>query len=297
MVSASKTKTYSLTNKQQFETEELEIKFILERVRNLIYVEKVSPKNIAILFRIYNGSHFVERICEGLALLGLPYSTKSDSYKEFKHLKMLFDILELLVAGWGSNVATINFLKSYFELSISRATELSNIPLPCEGADLTCHQLNILEQLESLLLLFKVTTMAIELFDDLVNLLRDIDPIQGTKIAKRESIIDFFNPMITKLRTDLGCSYVHPSDNAGEIFIGSIHSAKGKEWGFVFLPQLNEGTLPYYKNIQDFKTDEERRVLYVGITRAQRDCYISYSQQDLKGRQLFESSFIEHIIY
>lgn len=293
MVSNSKTKECSITNKQQFRTEELEIEFILEKVRDLVEVKNVPLKNIAVLFRIYNHREFVERVCEGLVILGLPYNTKSSLYKKFSHLNMLFDLLELLVAGWGPNKSTINFLKTHLALTTDKATELSVVPLPCEDEDLNCHLVQILEQLQSLLLRTAQTHFVSDLFDDIVDLLRDLDPVQGTRLAKIISLIDFFNPTITKLRSDLGRSYIRPYDEAGEIFIGSIHSAKGKEWEFVFLPQLNEGILPHYKSIQDFKTDEERRVLYVGITRAQRDCYISCSQQDLKGRQLFESSFIE----
>ena len=48
------------------------------------------------------------------------------------------------------------------------------------------------------------------------------------------------------------------------VYVGTIHSAKGQEWPTVILPLLNEGTVP--RENTDHR--EERRVLYVGVTRA-----------------------------
>ena len=49
------------------------------------------------------------------------------------------------------------------------------------------------------------------------------------------------------------------------IFVGTIHSGKGREWDKVILPHVNEGVIP---NDRGCNVSEERRVLYVGMTRA-----------------------------
>src|SRR5204862_3335387 len=61
------------------------------------------------------------------------------------------------------------------------------------------------------------------------------------------------------------------------VTLASLHSAKGLEWDAVFLVGLAEGTLPttYAKTAEAL--EEERRLLYVGITRARQWLWLSYS--------------------
>ncbi|MGW3894244.1 ATP-dependent DNA helicase UvrD2 [Micromonospora profundi] len=61
------------------------------------------------------------------------------------------------------------------------------------------------------------------------------------------------------------------------VTLASLHSAKGLEWDAVFLVGLAEGTLPtmYAKTVE--QVEEERRLLYVGITRAREWLWLSYA--------------------
>lgn len=61
------------------------------------------------------------------------------------------------------------------------------------------------------------------------------------------------------------------------VTLASLHSAKGLEWDAVFLVGLAEGTLPttYAKTVE--QVEEERRLLYVGITRARQWLWLSYA--------------------
>lgn len=65
------------------------------------------------------------------------------------------------------------------------------------------------------------------------------------------------------------------SENKDMVQLSTIHRAKGLEYQVVFLPGLNDGLLPHKKadDIQD-----ERRLFYVGITRAEKELYISSSE-------------------
>ena len=56
----------------------------------------------------------------------------------------------------------------------------------------------------------------------------------------------------------------------------TYHRAKGLEFDAVFLPRLNEGELPFRRAQSDDALEEERRLLYVGITRARRHLYATH---------------------
>ena len=56
--------------------------------------------------------------------------------------------------------------------------------------------------------------------------------------------------------------------------LSTIHTAKGCEWDTVFLIGISEGVLPSSRNDADI--EEEKRILYVGITRAKQRLYLTY---------------------
>jgi DNA helicase II / ATP-dependent DNA helicase PcrA len=67
------------------------------------------------------------------------------------------------------------------------------------------------------------------------------------------------------------------------VTLASLHSAKGLEWDAVFLVGLADGTLPTtYAKTPD-QLEEERRLLYVGVTRARQWLWLSYGQSRTGG--------------
>jgi DNA helicase-2/ATP-dependent DNA helicase PcrA len=68
----------------------------------------------------------------------------------------------------------------------------------------------------------------------------------------------------------------HPPALRG-VTVVSLHAAKGLEWDVVFLPGLTEGNLPIVHAQTDEAVAEERRLLYVGVTRARERVYLSWA--------------------
>jgi DNA helicase-2/ATP-dependent DNA helicase PcrA len=67
------------------------------------------------------------------------------------------------------------------------------------------------------------------------------------------------------------------------VTLASLHSAKGLEWDAVFLVGLADGTLPTTYAKTPEQLEEERRLLYVGVTRAREWVWLSYGQSRSPG--------------
>jgi DNA helicase-2/ATP-dependent DNA helicase PcrA len=79
------------------------------------------------------------------------------------------------------------------------------------------------------------------------------------------------------------------------VVLSTLHSAKGLEWDTVFLVGLSEGLLPINYARTLAAIDEERRLFYVGITRARRRLLLSWSRMGSRAQQREPSRFLQEL--
>jgi DNA helicase II / ATP-dependent DNA helicase PcrA len=68
------------------------------------------------------------------------------------------------------------------------------------------------------------------------------------------------------------------SGEGGRVALMTLHNAKGLEFDHVFVVGMEEGTFPHARSLDEQNLEEERRLAYVGITRAKRSLILSYAK-------------------
>jgi DNA helicase-2/ATP-dependent DNA helicase PcrA len=69
------------------------------------------------------------------------------------------------------------------------------------------------------------------------------------------------------------------SSDEGVLTLMTMHNAKGLEYPIVFMIGMEEGVFPHMRSIEAGDVEEERRLAYVGVTRAMRELYLTYAEQ------------------
>ena len=81
------------------------------------------------------------------------------------------------------------------------------------------------------------------------------------------------------------------STNPDAVTLATLHSSKGLEFENVYIIDANEGIMPYKKAVLEKDIEEERRLFYVGMTRAKTNLSI-YSVKSVNDKTAMASRFI-----
>jgi DNA helicase-2/ATP-dependent DNA helicase PcrA len=68
------------------------------------------------------------------------------------------------------------------------------------------------------------------------------------------------------------------TDDQGIVTLMTLHNAKGLEFPIVFIIGLEDGVFPHMRSIESGDLEEERRLAYVGVTRAKRELYLTHAR-------------------
>ncbi|HNC22931.1 MAG TPA: ATP-dependent helicase [Opitutaceae bacterium] len=132
-------------------------------------------------------------------------------------------------------------------------------------------------------------------FADYVDRLEELKALVGFA-ARFEEMQDFL-AQIMLLNSETSDRQVDPEADA--IKLTTVHQAKGLEYDVVFLIGLADGQFPGRRSIEAGDVEEERRLFYVGVTRARNELYLSYpkiaSRAGPGGMMLTPSRFIQEL--
>ena len=289
---------------------------ILYRTNAQSRVIEDSLRNSSIPYKIYGGVSFYNRkeIKDVLAYLRLLVNDNDE-----ESLKRIINypprgigqvtINKIIVGSKNNNLSIYNTIRSARKINLglsnSAITKLENFIDQIEAfkiqngklsafdiADLVIRETKIIDELrkdES-----PESIVRVENIQELLNGIRDFIEDQKEIADSKNNLSEFLSTV--SLATDFDLDL-----NLSQDFVSlmSLHSSKGLEFKNVFIVGLEEDLFPSalsYNSREDL--EEERRLFYVGITRAKKNLYISYANSRYRWGKLIsceESRFIEEI--
>jgi DNA helicase II / ATP-dependent DNA helicase PcrA len=111
-----------------------------------------------------------------------------------------------------------------------------------------------------------------ENLEELVNVAAEYDSAIGDAGVEPPSLAGFLQQIALVADADAR------TDDEGLVTLMTLHNAKGLEYPIVFMIGCEEGVFPHARAIEEGGLEEERRLAYVGVTRAQRDLYVTYAR-------------------
>jgi DNA helicase II / ATP-dependent DNA helicase PcrA len=311
---------------------EKEARWIAEKISLIKYEKNASYESFAVLYR---ANIFSKPFEEALRINRIPYTVVGGtSYFERKEVKDLAAYLKIICnpsddmsllracnapkRGLGPTTITrfaefakensISFLESFRRSSevkglgrsvadnvaglvelLDRYAELFKIP-----GSMSKTLKNLTEEINYknyIYELFKTSEAAIRRVENVDGFVQSLSQYEETD--ETPSLLGFLE---TLALTDL--SY-EKSEKSFGVTLTSFHSAKGLEFPVVFIAGLEETILPHRKSADtDEDLEEERRLFYVGITRAMKELYLTHTRQRIKYGKVLPSApsrFLEEI--
>lgn len=250
----------------ELENEQYEGIFIAEKAREFNQ-QGVNWENMAVLYRMNAQSRIIEEV---FLHLGIPYILIGGTrFYERKEIKDILAYLKLLV-------------NPNDEISLLRVKKIGKKRFD-DFKKIYQEIGNEVEKIETIKLIDQIinSTGYLKQFNEEVEedraRLENIRELRSVAL-NFPKIYDFLQ-QVTLVETEYSESEKKQKDRQG-VYLMTLHQAKGLEFDCVFITGVEEGILPYSRSFYDnFSLEEERRLFYVGITRARRKLFITHTKK------------------
>ncbi len=295
---------------EQYNTEYEEAAGVVDDIDMLTKNHAVKYSDCAVLYRTNAQSRVLE---EKFVMRGIPYRMiGGQNFYARKEIKDLLCYLKTIDNGRddlavrriinvpkrGIGAASLNKVDDYavrYGLSFFEALERAKeIPAMGKAADKITGFVNMIQVLRAKLEYISISKLLEEILEE-TGYVKELRA-EGTEeaLARIENIDELMNKIVTyeeeheapSLREFLEeVSLVADIDSLDEsnerVVLMTLHSAKGLEFPYVFMTGLEDGLFPSYMSIvsdDSLAVEEERRLCYVGITRAMKHLTLTYAK-------------------
>lgn len=249
-----------------------EASFVVNEITKLVTDRAFNYKDFAVLYRTNAQSRVLE---EALLHAGIPYALVGGiRFYERKEIKDVISFLRLL-----ANPKDKVSQKRIAKLGVRRQEKF--LSFAKEVGDIsTFTTLDLLDAVIS-------KTEYLELYskENEENLARLENIKELRSVATEFPNLDEFleNVALVEQEQEVGVPTTWPGESAvGKVTLMTLHAAKGLEFPIVFIVGMEEGLFPHSRSLFDTnQLEEERRLAYVGITRAKKLLYLSYASRRL----------------
>jgi DNA helicase-2/ATP-dependent DNA helicase PcrA len=296
--------------------EEAEAQFVVEDILDRVRTEQIPLSDFSILFR----TAIQPRVFEvQLRQYGIPYNLVGGmSFFDRKEVRDILAYLKL-VANPDDELSLLRVINtpprgigtSSIEKMLAVAAQQS-LPLaavihrneqypdlPQAPVQSACRFLDSIDGLSDLQSGPDLVTLVRELVNvvDYDAEIRKRYADEEVRIKRREAVAEIMNMAeahvrrgakvnLTSFLEDIALTANDDSESDQEgseqVTLMTLHSAKGLEFSQVYLAGVEEGLLPHGRSVQDGDIEEERRLAYVGITRARHRLTVTYVQSRAK---------------
>ena len=295
--------------------EKHEISLVIDEI-NKLYLDGYEPKDVAILYRTNAQSRAIEEV---FASKGIPYKIYGSYYfynrKEIKdlisYLKLIYNdkdeislrrIINVPKRGIGDSAikdielrANLNQCSMYDALESKKELEFKDI---IESIKKTSENLSLTELIDVVL---DKSGMKKELEDS--HLIEDETRLEN--LMEFKSITASYEERTGSVNLgdfleeiSLVSDQANHTEDGNVVTLMTLHSAKGLEFPVVFMVGMEEGIFPHNMSIMEDNIEEERRLCYVGITRAKEKLYLTNAKRRMlygKDQMNVPSRFIAEI--